>query len=65
MLRLAILGALGYAGYRYYEKNRDQVDGAVRRFSNRMRATTAEPALAGGPLSDEARVVSADDVAVS
>ena len=23
LIRLAALGALGYAGYRYYEKNRD------------------------------------------
>jgi uncharacterized membrane protein YebE (DUF533 family) len=48
LFKLAALGALGYAGYKYYEKNQG---------SSRMRRRS-EPAvaLAGGPLSSEARV---------
>jgi uncharacterized membrane protein YebE (DUF533 family) len=54
LLKLAALGALGYAGYRYYEKNKD---------SFRMGSTPrAQPALAGGPLSSEARVQSSPDI---
>jgi hypothetical protein len=40
LLKLAALGALGYAGYRYYRKNKG---------SPRI-------ALAGGPLSDQAKL---------
>jgi len=54
LLKLATLGALGYAGYKYYEKNKE---------SFRMpRTTRAQPALAGGPLSSEARVQSSPDI---
>lgn len=47
LLKLAALGALGYAGYKYYEKNQQ---GRV------TRGTDPQVALAGGPLSSEARV---------
>ncbi|HEX6960466.1 MAG TPA: hypothetical protein VF175_01255 [Lacipirellula sp.] len=53
LLKLAALGAIGYAGYRYYEKNKDSF-GSPRRKS--------EPALAGGPLSSEAHVQSSPDI---
>lgn len=54
LLKLATLGALGYAGYKYYEKNKD---------SFRMpRTARAQPALAGGPLSSQARVQSTPDL---
>ena len=46
MLKLAALGALGYAGYKYYQKNMSgnaQGDRNVRR-----------TAVAGGPLSKSA-----------
>ena len=64
--RLATLGALGYAAYNYYTKNREQVDGAVRRFSKGSRAdraslSNAGAELAGGPLSSEARIVHAGE----
>lgn len=66
LLRLATLGALGYAAYRYYDKNRDQLDGALRRLSkidaNSRRASEEDsPELAGGPLSSNARVVHAGE----
>ena len=55
MLRLAVLGALGYAGYRYFQKNR-AAGGAG------SRGTMAEgPRLAGGPLSAEAKVYHSAD----
>ena len=53
LLKLAALGALGYAGYRYYEKNKDSF-----RMPTRERAL---PTMAGGPLSSEARVQSSPD----
>ena len=62
LLKLAALGAMGYVGYRYYEKNRDRLDASLRRFTGARREA---PALAGGPLSDEARIVSPGDEAVS
>lgn len=43
MLKLAALGALGYAGYKYFQKTRSDTDGRVR-----------ERAVAGGPLSPQA-----------
>jgi len=53
LLKLAALGTLAYAGYKYYEKNKD---------SFRMpSATGPRPALAGGPLSSEARLQSSPD----
>jgi len=54
LLKLATLGALGYAGYKYYEKNKDSF-----RTGNTRRS---QPALAGGPLSSEARVQSSPDI---
>ncbi len=49
MLKLIALGTLGYLGYRYYT-SRD--DDAVR-----QDRSDDEVRLAGGPLSDNARVV--------
>lgn len=46
LIKLAALGALGYAGYRYLQK------------SEATRTDGARPALAGGPLSDQARIQS-------
>lgn len=48
MLKLAALGALGYAGYKYYQKNVNQ--------SGHGDTTTTQNKVAGGPLSDKARV---------
>lgn len=53
LLKLATLRALGYAGYRYYEKNKTSL-GIGRR-------EPAQPALAGGPLSSQARLQSSPD----
>ena len=56
LIKLAALGALGYAGYKYYEKNKDS-----------FRLDRAQPApavaLAGGPLSSDARVQDTPDIA--
>jgi hypothetical protein len=54
LLKLATLGTLGYLGYRYYEKNKDsfRLDTGSR----------TQPALAGGPLSSEARIQSSPDI---
>ncbi len=70
LLRLATFGALGYAAYNYYNKNREQVDGTLRRFTqdgglnDRSRSGQSGEAadLAGGPLSSDAQVVSAGEV---
>jgi hypothetical protein len=60
LLRLAALGAIGYAAYRYYDNNRDEVDGALRRLSGREpEADYAGPA--GGPISNRASVVHAGE----
>ena len=64
LLKLAALGALGYVGYRYYEKNRGTLDASFRRLTG-ARRETPDVALAGGPLSNEARVVHADDETVT
>lgn len=48
IIKLAALGALGYAGYRYFRSN----EGNARRQGNEEERV----ALAGGPLSDQARV---------
>lgn len=48
LLKLAALGALGYAGYKYYGKNQGG--------STAPRRTDDAPRLAGGPLSSEARL---------
>jgi hypothetical protein len=68
LLRLATFGALGYAAYNYYSKNREQVDGALRRLvpaSGGEEGATAGGGegveLAGGPLSGDAQVVHAGE----
>ena len=53
LLKLAALGAIGYAGYKYYEKNKASF--AAPR-------STSDISLAGGPLSDQARVQSSPDL---
>ena len=57
LLKLAALGTLGYLGYNYYRKT------SASRPAESDRATpdVSKPdvALAGGPLSEEARVVEA------
>ena len=53
LLKLAALGALGYAGYKYYEKNKASFA------APRPRSAVA---LAGGPLSDQARVQSSPEL---
>lgn len=70
LLRLATFGALGYAGYNYYIRNREQVDDALRRLTKASGETDssemdASPQLAGGPLSGEARLVHAGEGPVS
>ncbi|TCJ37272.1 hypothetical protein [Parafrankia sp. BMG5.11] len=64
LLRMATLGALGYAAYNYYNKNREQVDGTFRRLTQGGSASgrTGDNAdLAGGPLSRDATVVHAGE----
>jgi hypothetical protein len=53
VLKLATLGALGYAGYKYYEKNKASF--------GTMRRERPAVSLAGGPLSSEARVQGSPD----
>jgi hypothetical protein len=53
LLRLAVLGTLGYLGYRELQKSQ----GALRGSQNAPRPI----ALAGGPLSDQARIQSDPD----
>jgi hypothetical protein len=63
LLRMAALGALGYAAYRYYDANRDEVNGAVRRLVHgKSEADYAGPA--GGPISGSAKVVHAGEAPV-
>ena len=47
MLKLAALGALGYAGYKYYQKNSHKFVSS---------GTDRREAVAGGPISDRATV---------
>jgi len=54
LLKLAALGAIGYAGYKYYEKNKDSFRIGL--------GERSRPALAGGPLSNEANVQSSPDI---
>lgn len=67
LLRLATLGALGYAAFKYYENNREQVDGAIRRLSGAENDGAPQSeneeavTLAGGPLSAEAHIVHRGD----
>ncbi|MBU1253140.1 MAG: hypothetical protein KKE69_01925 [Alphaproteobacteria bacterium] len=55
MIKLAALGALGYAGYKYYQKNAAQSGGGDK--------TASRNAAAGGPLSDKATARPAPPVA--
>ncbi|VWX52769.1 hypothetical protein [Novosphingobium sp. 9U] len=50
LVKLAALGALGYAGYRYLQKNQATQGG-----------NAGQVALAGGPLSSQARIQSDPD----
>ena len=66
LIRLAVLSGLGYAAYNYYTKNREQVDGALRKFTDGASGPSEDQSgegaeLAGGPLSSEARVVHAGE----
>jgi hypothetical protein len=65
LLRLAALGALGFTAYTYYALNRERLDGAVRRLTGGGESGGAKsdegPELAGGPLSDEARLIHAGE----
>ena len=54
LLKLAALGALGYAGYRYYDKNKGSHETDDGRS---LGSTEPQLALAGGPMSDQARLV--------
>lgn len=49
MLKLAALGALGYAGYKYLQKDRRQ--------GSDSDARDRSSAVAGGPISDRATVM--------
>lgn len=48
MLKLLILGALGYAGYTYYRNNAGE--------RSRLKPSPRQTAVAGGPLSKDARL---------
>ncbi len=73
LLRMATFGALGYAAYNYYTKNREQVDGALRRFTDRAKIDQSDNSpsgvspsgegtdIAGGPLSSEAKLLHAGE----
>jgi len=74
LLRLATLGALGYAAYNYYTKNREQVDGALRRLTQGSGSDGSSTSiassgaqgdqgvdLAGGPLTGSAQLVHAGE----
>ena len=65
LLRLATFGALGYAAYSYYNRNREQMDGALRKLvdggERGNSQTDDEVDLAGGPLSSDARLVHAGE----
>ena len=56
LLRLATLGAVGYAAYKYYDKNRDAIDRALQ---GRRRDDEENTGPAGGPISRKASVVHA------
>lgn len=47
MIKLAALGALGYAGYKYFQKNANQSGRGTAGKQN---------AVAGGPLSNKAHL---------
>jgi uncharacterized membrane protein YebE (DUF533 family) len=48
MIKLAALWALGYAGYKYFQKNSNQ--------NGFAEAATTQNVVAGGPLSGKATV---------
>jgi hypothetical protein len=54
LLRLAVLGTLGYLGYRQLQKTQTGQSGSTTR-------ATPQIALAGGPLSSQARIQSDPD----
>ena len=54
LLRLAVLGTLGYLGYRELQKAQGQ--------KSAPGAAPQQIALAGGPLSDQARIQSDPDM---
>ena len=65
-LKMAALGGLGYAAYNYYTKNREQVDGTIRRLTgsdrNDMQSTRTDGVqTAGGPISSDARLAHAGE----
>lgn len=53
LLRLAVLGTLGYVGYRYLQQQQSTGDQGT---------SPRQLALAGGPLSDQARIQSDPDL---
>ena len=59
LLKLAALSAIGYAGYRYYQKNMDR-SGAIREGST-PNVSDPQIALAGGPLSSDAGLMRAGE----
>jgi hypothetical protein len=52
LVKLAVLGTLGYVGYRYLQKAQAEQGGSP-----------SQVALAGGPLSDSARIQSSPTIA--
>lgn len=54
LVKLAVLGTLGYVGYRYLQKAQAEQDGNPSRV-----------ALAGGPLSQSARIQSSPAITPS
>jgi uncharacterized membrane protein YebE (DUF533 family) len=61
LLRIAALGALGYAGYKYYQKN--GLDFGLDGGTSGEPATASDPDIdvAGGPISGEATIVHAGE----
>lgn len=57
LLKLAALGALGYAGYKYYQARSDH--GPRRADESTPDVSNPRVAVAGGPLSEQAAVVEA------
>ena len=57
LLKLAALGTLGYLGYNYYRKTTASRPTEGDRPT--LDVSSPDVALAGGPLSEEARVIEA------
>lgn len=55
LIKLAVLGGLGYAGYRYFTANHTASS------NTRMRNDAHDNAVAGGPLSSEATLQHSPD----